>query len=319
MQQETRPPQSDHKPGKFEDPLVTADGSERAEVSLTNPQTLWFNTGTLCNIACVNCYIDSSPSNDHLVYLTLAEVEDYLDQLDARNWGVEEIGFTGGEPFMNPDFPAMLRAALARGYNVLVLTNAMRPMQRRKVQSELEKIIATHRNKITFRVSMDHHTKDLHDQVRGDGSYLSTLDGLAWLRARDAKLAVACRLFDGDETAMREGFAGLFTQLDLHIDAADPAALVLFPEMDETADVPEITTACWGILDKHPDSVMCSNSRMVVHHKGADKASVIACTLLPYAPGFDLGTSLQQAEAPVRLNHPHCARFCVLGGASCSG
>lgn len=319
MQQEITPPEGDHKLGKFEDALVTADGSQRAEVALTHPETLWFNTGTLCNIACVNCYIDSSPTNDQLSYLTLAEVEDYLDQLDTRGWGVSEIGFTGGEPFMNPEFLPMLNAALGRGYRVLVLTNAMRPMQRKRIQVELEDIIANHGEKLTFRVSMDHFTEPLHDDIRGAGSFASTLDGLAWLRDRGANLAIACRLFDGDEAAMRSGFADMFDRLGLSVDANDPAALVLFPEMDETADVPEITTACWGILDKHPDQVMCSSSRMVVRHRGADRPSVIACTLLPYAKGFDLGATLEEAEAPVRLNHPHCARFCVLGGASCSG
>ena len=37
-----------------------------------------------------------------------------------------EIGFTGGEPFMNPEMIAMAEAALSRGYEVLILTNAMR-------------------------------------------------------------------------------------------------------------------------------------------------------------------------------------------------
>ena len=74
--------------GKFEHPAITAKGEPRATVALTDPQTLWFNTGTLCNIACENCYIESSPSNDRLVYLTADEVSDFLDQLDARNWGV---------------------------------------------------------------------------------------------------------------------------------------------------------------------------------------------------------------------------------------
>lgn len=40
--------------GKFQDPFVTATGETRASVALTNPQTLWFNTGTLCNIECAN-------------------------------------------------------------------------------------------------------------------------------------------------------------------------------------------------------------------------------------------------------------------------
>ncbi len=55
---------------KFADPRLTARGATRATVALTDPQTLWFNTGTLCNITCANCYIESSPSNDRLVYIT---------------------------------------------------------------------------------------------------------------------------------------------------------------------------------------------------------------------------------------------------------
>ena len=114
------------------------------------------------------------------------------------------------------------------------------------------------------------------------------------------------------------GFARLFARYGFDIDAANPARLVLFPEMDDTVDVPEITTACWGILGKSPDSVMCASSRMVVRRKGAPRPTVLACTLLAYVPEFALGETLADAERPVRLNHPHCAKFCVLGGASCS-
>ncbi|MBT3397024.1 MAG: radical SAM protein, partial [Alphaproteobacteria bacterium] len=42
------------------------------------------------------------------------------------------------------------------------------------------------------------------------------------------------------------------------------------------------------------------------------------CTLLPYDKAFELGQGLAQASKTVQLNHPHCAKFCVLGGASCS-
>ena len=58
--------------------------------------------------------------------------------------------------------------------------------------------------------------------------------------------------------------------------------------------------------------------RMVVHRKGEAAARVVACTLQPYAAGFDLGASLAEAARPVVLNHPHCARFCVFGAASCA-
>ena len=317
---DSAPLPEDHGPGdKFRDPFVTADGSERAEVALSDPQTLWFNTGTLCNIECANCYILSSPTNDALVYLTEAEVRDYLAQLAARGWGVREIGFTGGEPFMNPEMPAMTRAALEAGYEVLILTNAMRPMMRKRVQTALRALHADFPGKLTLRVSVDHWDRARHDTERGTGSFDVTLKGMDWLRDEGLTMTVAGRTVWGEsEAEARAGYAALFAERGYAIDATDPAACVLFPEMDETAPVPEITTACWGILGKRPDSVMCASSRMVVRHKGADAPSVIACTLLPYAEGFDLGRTLEEAERPVRLNHPHCAKFCVLGGASCS-
>ncbi|MEX0305119.1 MAG: radical SAM protein [Leisingera sp.] len=305
--------------GKFQDAFVTANGQERASVPLSNPETLWFNTGTLCNIECSNCYILSSPTNDALVYLTEAEVRSYLDQIAERNWPVREIGFTGGEPFMNPEMISMARAALERGFEVLILTNAMRPMMRKSVKSGLLDLHEQFGDKLTLRISVDHHSEALHDKERGAGSFAKTIEGMEWLRDNGFRMAVAGRTVWGENDAeARAGYSSLFADRQLEIDAYHPGQTVLFPEMDESVEVPEITTACWGILNKSPDSVMCSSSRMVVKRKEAETPAVLACTLLPYAPEFEMGEKLAEAERPVQLNHPHCAKFCVLGGASCS-
>ena len=88
--------------------------------------------------------------------------------------------------------------------------------------------------------------------------------------------------------------------------------------MDPRVDVPEITEKCWGILHKSPLDVMYSSSRIVVKQKGAARPTVLACTLIAYDPQFELGDTLADASGPVALNHPHCAKFCVLGGAACS-
>jgi hypothetical protein len=61
-------------PPKFQDPFTTAAGERRALVALKSLDTLWFNTGSLCNLTCRHCYTESSPKNDRLVYLTAAEV-----------------------------------------------------------------------------------------------------------------------------------------------------------------------------------------------------------------------------------------------------
>ena len=305
--------------GKFTDSRVTAKGEPRATVALRDPQTLWFNTGTLCNITCENCYILSSPTNDALVYITADEVSDYFDQLEERRWGVREIGFTGGEPFMNPQMIEILEVSLARGYAVLVLTNAMAPMMRKKMQAGLLRLQAAYPGLLTLRISVDHYRADLHDAERGAGAYDKTLTGMKWLAKHGFTMAVAGRsVFADSDADSRAGYAAFYALHGFKIDAQDPAMTVLFPEMDESIEVPEITTACWDILGKSPASVMCASSRMVVKRRGADKLAVLACTLLPYAPEFELGETLEEAERDVALNHPHCAKFCVLGGASCS-
>ena len=302
---------------KFTDPLWTANGERRASVPLSKLDTLWFNTGTLCNLACVNCYIESSPTNDALVYISQEHVARYLDEVAAQNIATREIGFTGGEPFMNPEFVAMLTDTLERGFEALVLSNAMKPMRRH--EAELLDLRDRFGNKLTIRVSLDHYTQVAHEAERGPRSWEPGTDGLRWLSDNGFSIAVAGRMLPTETMEQaRAGYTALFAETGIAIDANDPMRLVLFPEMDEQKDIAEITTECWGILNKDPTDIMCATSRMVVHRKGEDAPRVAACTLIPYDNGFDLGATLAEASQDVALNHPHCARFCVLGGASCS-
>jgi uncharacterized Fe-S cluster-containing radical SAM superfamily protein len=301
---------------KFRDPDVTADGKRRAEVAFTRLDTLWFNTGTLCNLTCSNCYIESGPSNDRLAYLSATEVAAYLDEIEDQAMTTREIGFTGGEPFMNPDIIAMIDDALGRGYEVLVLTNAMRPMM--KLAEALLDLRERFGERLIIRISLDHYTPALHELERGVHAWGPTILGLEWLAHNGFNLHVAGRTCWGEtEDTLRKGYARLFAERGIPVDTFNPLSLVLFPEMDAVADVPEITTDCWDILGVAPDSPMCATSRMVIKRRGADRPVVNACTLVPYDDQFELGHSLADAQGPVKLNHPHCARFCVLGGASC--
>ena len=315
-------------PKKFADPDRTAKGERRARVALDTLRTLWINTGSLCNIECRNCYIESSPENDRLAYLTRSEVAAYLDEIASDGWPVREIGFTGGEPFMNPDIIVMFGDALGRGFSVLVLTNAMQPMLRPRIRDGLSALGASSGDRLVLRVSLDHHTRELHDIERGEGSFAKTVEGIDWLAREGFALALAGRTCWGENEAdARKGYAALIACRGWGVDAYDRTSLVLFPEMDLHADVPEITEDCWGILHKSPSDVMCASSRMVVKRKGAARPVVLPCTLLPYDSAFEMGATLADAanadggmfeQGAVKLCHPHCAKFCVLGGGSCS-
>jgi hypothetical protein len=241
---------------------------------------------------------------------------------------VREIGFTGGEPFMNPDIMEMLGDALTGGFSVLVLTNAMQPMLRPRLREALLALGDAHGSRLLLRVSLDHYTQELHDTERGPGSFAKTVEGINFLAREGFNLALAGRTCWGEsEEAARQGYAALIAQRAWPVDAYDQASLVLFPEMDVHADVPEITEDCWGILGKSPADMMCASSRMVVKRKGADAPVLLPCTLLPYDRAFEMGETLEEAaradggmfeKGAVKLCHPHCAKFCVLGGGSCS-
>ena len=314
---------------KFSDPDWTAKGEKRASVPLTGLATLWINTGSLCNIACENCYIESTPRNDRLAYITAGEVETYLDEIARLGLATSEIGLTGGEPFLNRDIIAIISASLERGFRVLVLTNAMRPMQRPRLKAGLLALKAAHGDRLTIRVSLDHYAPGLHEAERGARTWQPTLDGIAWLTQNGFCTALCGRMRWGEsDDQMREGYARLIAAEGWPLDAFSHTDLVLLPEMDERVEMPEITTACWGILKMSPADVMCASSRMVVKRKGADRPTVLPCTLLPYHPAFEMGSTLEEAaradggmfeQGAVKLCHPHCAKFCVLGGGSCSG
>jgi uncharacterized Fe-S cluster-containing radical SAM superfamily protein len=304
----------------FVDPVTTATGEPRALVKLTRLETLWFNTGTLCNIACGNCYIESSPENDRLEYLSLDDVAGYLDEIEVRGLGTTEVGFTGGEPFMNPDILAILRLALSAGYSVLVLTNAMRPMMRPRIQAGLLDLKREFSGQLTLRVSIDHFDATQHEEVRGSGTWAPMIKGLKWLHQNQFAFHLAGRTRWGeDQRTLRQGYRQMLTGLGITFDVDDPTALILFPEIDPDKAVPEITASCWDILGVEPENMMCATSRMIVKHKGDPTPSVMACTLLAYDLRFRLGSSLAEARQPVPLNHPSCAMFCVLGGGSCRG
>ena len=299
---------------KFKNQKVTADGSNRAFIEARNIKTLWFNTGTLCNIECKNCYIESSPKNDSLAYLTFEEVKSFIDEAVDKNLGTNEIGFTGGEPFMNKDIMKMIDYSLNKNFKVLVLSNAMKPMLNRT-----KELIKLNHSNLTIRVSIDHYEKEKHEEIRGKNTYDVMLQGLKWLNENNFNYTLATRLlWNEKEEDLRKNFGTFIKNNNLRLDTNSPKQLVTFAEMDEKIDTPEITTSCWDILNKDPNDIMCSWSRMVVRKKNSKNPSVIACTLLPYADEFDLGETLTNSLQKIYLNHKHCSKFCVLGGSSCS-
>ena len=298
---------------KFSNKQYTISGEKRAYVNFNGLKTLWFNTGTLCNLSCKDCYIESSPRNDRLLYLSHEDVCKYLNEIETSNINCKSIGITGGEPFMNKDIIKIISTCLNKDRELLILTNAMQPLQNKKCM-----LLNFQENKnLKFRISLDHYTKEKHEKIRGKNSWDKTINGVIWLHNNNFNISIASRSLYENEKLLRKGYKNLFEQLNLNLDVCNNNDLVLFPEMNNLTDTPEITTACWSLLGVNPNNLMCSNSRMIVKRKENNKTHVVACTLLPYTKEYDYGEDLNNSFKTTYLNHPHCSKFCVLGGANC--
>ncbi len=293
----------------------TSDGKQRAYVELNNIENLWFNTGTLCNLQCSDCYIESSPTNKNLQYINLLEVKKYIEEIKKYNFGTKFIGLTGGEPFMNPYIIDILKYLLERKFKVLVLSNGMRPIELKfKMLLSLPNL-----NNLTIRISLDHFSKEHHENIRGPNTWKIVIKNLIWLNEHGFNLNIASKLKINDsEENLRDGFYKLFKKTGLNIDSYNKNELILFPIMNYEVAATEISQDCWKILNKKPESVMCFNSRMIVKRKGETNTKVLPCTLITKDKEFELGYDLISAKRKVFLNHPFCSQFCVLGNSSCS-
>ena len=59
-----------------------------------NEFVLWFFTGSRCNLTCTHCYVESSPTNDSMPYLTYETFEKRITEAVSKNFKTLDIYYT---------------------------------------------------------------------------------------------------------------------------------------------------------------------------------------------------------------------------------
>jgi sulfatase maturation enzyme AslB (radical SAM superfamily) len=295
-----------------ESPEPTAQGEVRGYIQPHGLRELWFHTGTACNLACPFCLEGSKPGDDRLGRITLAEAKPFIDEAVAL--GVEQLSFTGGEPFIVKDFINILRYA-AELKPCLVLTNATAPLLKRLNQIAA---LRTQPHSIAFRVSIDYPERERHDAGRGAGTFDQSWEALEKLHALGFKVSIARQMQKGeDAAAVRDAYAALLAEHGL------PATttVVGFPDFllpGAHAHVPVITEHCMTTYQSEETrrAFMCAFSKMIVKKDG--RLRVYACTLVDDDPAYDLGGTLSESLLKrITLQHHRCYS-CFAYGSSCS-
>jgi uncharacterized Fe-S cluster-containing radical SAM superfamily protein len=288
-------------------------------------ETLWFQVaGTLCNIQCTHCFISCGPANDALKMMPPEQVEAGLRE--ARELGVREIYFTGGEPFLHPRMLDLLELSL-RDFPTTVLTNGMLILER--TADRLAELSRASAYSLEVRVSLEDTDPARNDRVRGAGSFDKALRGLLRLEQRGLLPIVTVSEIFIQPVPSREAAPG--SAEDASRSAGRLRAFERFAEFLRSrgvrrprikfipvfamgaltlADAPPRLTAA-TLEGADPRLLQCSTSRMVA----AD--GVYACPILVGQPEARMSDgAVAEALGPTRLYHSACTT-CHITGMTC--
>ncbi len=295
-----------------EDWRRTARGDPRGYIDAQRLKELWFHTGTICNLRCPFCLEGSKPGDNRINMMTCADAEPFLEE--ALSLGVEQFSFTGGEPFVVPEFVRILSAALDHR-PCLVLTNGTEPLMNR--WDELTPLLDKP-NRLKLRISVDYPDEKRHDMGRGPGNFKKAFQTARRLYEAGFDVSIA-RQRDPDEDveAVDRQFHAILAEYGL------PALnIVSFPDFltpgARNDSVPEITEDCMTRYHTEDSraAFMCSYTRFVLKKGG--RMRVYACTLVDDDEDYDLGSTLQESlDTRVMLKHHRCFS-CFAFGACCS-
>jgi sulfatase maturation enzyme AslB (radical SAM superfamily) len=294
-------------------------------------EDLWVMQGSLCDLRCKHCYTASSPVNGRLQQIRPDELKPHLEE--AARYGVHKIYFTGGEPFVNED---VLRGRAAVNEDLLQnLENALpiAPVEiltngRRYLRHHLHALGALARRypgKLTLRITIESPRATEHDAIRGRGAFAKTIETIRLLGGAGFVPVITAerpQLREQTNEEIREAYAALFPSMRIEVNLIENM-LEMGHELARMADsgvTPRpatfITTNCFQVLNKPPETLMCHFSRCIQKIEGA--LHYYPCPVIYDDPCFDLGRTLTESLRRVYVAHKNCYDYCLKGrGASC--
>jgi MoaA/NifB/PqqE/SkfB family radical SAM enzyme len=296
-------------------------------------EDLWVMQGSVCDLKCKHCYTASSPRNSRLEQIRFAELRPHLEE--ARQFGVQKIYFTGGEVFVNEE---VLHGRAARNEEFLrslafaleiapveILTNGRRYI--RSHFDALRELHARHRGRLRLRVTLESPRAAEHDAIRGRGTFAQTVETIVDLdRMGFVPVVTAERPFlkEQSDEEIRQAYRALFLErgVEVEVNLIENVLemghqLVQLTRQGRVAG-PEVfvTTNCFSILNKPPESLMCHFSRCIEKIDG--ELRYYPCPVIYDDPRFELGQTLAESFRCVYVAHKNCYDYCLKGrGASC--
>lgn len=262
---------------------------------------LWFLlTGFNCNLKCRHCYLSCSQTNKSRNFLNLDKIKTALEE--AKNSKLEEIYLCGGEPLLHRDINNIIRYCLKIA-NVTVMTNGT--LINDKKARFLRQLEQDYNYELIFRISLDHYTEAINDEIRGKGSFRKVMSGIGSLVNNGFNPIISVvNIKNEDEETLKDEILNLLSRFDFQ--ATDINVKIIPPIKageyaknysgygeDEIVTEKEIKNCNTSLFD-------CANSRVV-----ADDG-IYVCPALVNDPRGKVGKTLSEASKKFYLETKAC-------------
>jgi radical SAM/Cys-rich protein len=138
-------------------------------------QTLQVNLGYRCNQSCLHCHVNAGPKRtENMDAATATAVIDFIESTDLAT-----LDLTGGAPELNPQFRTLVRAAYARGLEVIDRCNLTVLFE--PEQQDTARFLADHAVKVV--ASLPCYLEGNVDAQRGEGVYGKSIEALRLLNS----------------------------------------------------------------------------------------------------------------------------------------
>ncbi|MGA2186676.1 MAG: radical SAM protein [Bryobacteraceae bacterium] len=294
-------------------------------------EDLWVMQGSICDLRCKHCYTASSPQNHRLEQIRFVELRPHLE--DAARFGVQRIYFTGGEVFVNEDVLAGRALRNEEFLQNLAFALEIAPVEiltngRQYIRNHFDALLelrARHGDRLRLRITLESPEAAAHDAIRGKSTFAQTVETMRRLGAMGFVPVITAErplLALNDDEEIKQAYRNLLDGMEIEVNlienVLEAGHELVRLSAQGTAPRPEvfITTNCFSILDRPPESLMCHFSRCIQKIEG--ELRYYSCAVIYDDKRFDLGGTLAESLRRVYLAHKNCYDYCMRGrGATC--
>lgn len=150
-----------------------------------------------CNLECLHCYSNAKKQLQN--EMKFESIKELINDLASMPWknDVSVVGLTGGEYFMRPDALEIIDYIHVNGFKVLVSSNSL------LLTDSIISKLSTYKN-FKISISLDGPTVDIHEKIRGEGTFNKTVENIKKLTGNGIFVGVNMFVYQGNIHLIKE-------------------------------------------------------------------------------------------------------------------